>query len=218
MLKEQIIFDSCEIALVKSSKNQRLRDKVRTEVRYTKQTLLGSQAEGGKAKPTNAALPERKKQIEITDFCTSTREDELVLKVGFKLLPSRAAFSRVTSDLFFDGEKIESLRLRVLQGPLATDAAEFSSVLDMAGIGEGQHTLRVEMFELWGSKEKLTCTTKEVAVEYVPLRREDRLMRVPILKSVAGTDLAIVSDTEKKIHRELEEEMKKEATSRRDQW
>ena len=51
--------------MVKSTKNQRLREKVRTEVRYTKQTLLGSQTEMGKAKPTNAAGAEQKRQIEI---------------------------------------------------------------------------------------------------------------------------------------------------------
>jgi hypothetical protein len=51
----------------------------------------------------------------------------------------------VTSDLFFDGQKIESLRLRILQGELATDDLEFSSVLNMTGISEGLHVIKVEM-------------------------------------------------------------------------
>jgi hypothetical protein len=38
------------------------------------------------------------------------------------------------------------------------------------------------------------------------------------VKNVAGADLAIVSDTAKRIHHELEEEMKREAISRRDEW
>ena len=44
------------------------------------------------------------------------------------------------------------------------------------------------------------------------------MVRVPIVKSIEGTDLAIVSDTEKKIYRQMEEEMKKQETSGRDEW
>jgi hypothetical protein len=202
----------------KSTKTQRLRERMRAEVKHSKQTTLGTLPEPRKAEPTKTGAPAQKKQIEITEIGTSTREDELVLKVGFKLLPSRTAFSRVTADLYFDGQKIDSLRLRVLQGPLATDDLEFSSVLDMAGIEQGPHTLRVEMYELWSSQEKLTCTSKEATVEYVPLKREDRFVRVPIVKTVAGADLEIISDTQKNIYREIEEEMKKESFSKRDHW
>jgi hypothetical protein len=88
----------------------------------------------------------------------------------------------------------------------------------MTGIGKGQHILRVEMYELWDSGEKLTFASKEVTVEYVPLRREDRLIKVPTVKSVAGADLAIVSDTQKDIYREIEEDMKRESESKRDNW
>jgi hypothetical protein len=204
--------------MVRSTKIQRLREKMRAEVKHSKQATLGTLPELHKPEPAKAAVPERKKQIEITEISTTTREDELVLKIGFRLLPSRTAFSRVTSDLYFDEEKIASLRLSVLQGPLATDASEFSSVLDMTGIEKGQHMLRVEMYELWSSEEKLARTSKEVKIEYVPLKREDRLVRVPILKGSAGADLAIISDTEKNIYREIEKEMKRESTSRRDDW
>ena len=110
--------------------------------------------------------------------------------------------------MYFDGEKIDSLRLRILQGPLASDVSEFSSVLDMTGIGQGQHTFRVDMYELWGSDEKLTSTSKEVTFEYVPVKREDRRLKVPIVKSVAGADLAIVSESENNIYREIEENFK----------
>jgi len=74
------------------------------------------------------------------------------------------------------------------------------------------------MYALWSSNEKLICTSKEATIEYVPLKREDRLVRVPIIKSVAGADLAIVSDSQKNIYREIEEEMKKESFSKRDHW
>ena len=88
----------------------------------------------------------------------------------------------------------------------------------MTGIEKGQHIIRVEMYELWSSEEKLTSTSKEVTIEYVPLKKEDRLIRIPIVKSSAGADLAIISDTEKNIYREIEKQMKRESESRRDYW
>jgi hypothetical protein len=204
--------------MVKSTKTQRLREKVRAEVKHSKQTTLGSLPKPSEEMPAKAAVPELKKEIEITEICTSARENELVLKICFKMLPSRTVFSRVTSDLYFDGGKIDSLRLRILQGPLATDSSEFSSVLELTGIGEGKHMVRVDIYELWSSVEKLTCTSKEVAFEYVPVNREDRLVKVKIVKRVAGADLAIVSESEKNIYREIEEGMKNEATSKREHW
>jgi hypothetical protein len=42
-------------------------------------------------------------------------------------------------------------------------------------------------------------------VNYVPVRREDTLIRVPIIKHVAGTDLVIISYSESKIYKDLEE-------------
>ncbi|MBZ5529523.1 MAG: hypothetical protein LAN71_16705 [Acidobacteriia bacterium] len=124
----------------------------------------------------------------------------------------------MTSDLYFNGQKIDSLRLRILQGPLATNDSEFSSVLDMTGISQGQHKLKIEIYEPWDSSEKLTPASEELTIEYIPLKREDRLINVPIVKSVAGEDLAIVSDSERNIYRALEDEMKKEVISRRDEW
>ena len=88
----------------------------------------------------------------------------------------------------------------------------------MKGISSGSHLIKVEMYELWSSGEKLTCASKEVSVEYVPQSREDRLIKVPIVKSVAGADLAIVSDSEKDIYREIAENIKKELISKRADW
>jgi hypothetical protein len=70
------------------------------------------------------------------------------------------------------------------------------------------------MFELWGSEERLTTASKEVTFDYVPVKREDRLIRVPIMKSVAGADLDIVSETQKNIYHEIEEYMKRDSESR----
>ena len=204
--------------MVKSTKTLRLRERMRADIKHSKQTTLGYLPEHHIDESAKAAVPEQRKHIEIMDISTSTREDELILKIGFKLLPSRTAFSRVTSDLFFDEVKIDSLRLRILQGLLATEDSEFSSVMDLTGIAGGQHSLRVEMFEVWSSGEKLTNASREVTVEHVPLRREDRLTRVPIVKSVAGADLAIISEAEKTMYREIDENMKKDAFNKRDKW
>jgi hypothetical protein len=200
----------------KSTKTQRLREKMRAAVRQSKQTTLDSLPEAPKKESVVESAP--KKQIVLTEIDTLTREDELVLKVGLKLLPSNTAFSKINAELYFDEHKIESLHIRVLQGPLATDNLEFTSVLGMKGISAGSHVIKVEMYELWSSEEKLTCVSKEVTIEYVPVKREDRLIKVPIVKSVAGADLAVVSDLEKDIYREIEANMKKELKSERDEW
>ena len=166
--------------MVKSSKTQRLRERMRADIKHSRQTTLSNPPEEHKKDSAKAVTPEQlKKEIIISEISTSAREDELAFKVGFRLLPSRTAFSRVTSDLYFDEQKIDSLRLRILQGPLATNDYEFSSVLDMTGIGEGQHILRVEMYEVWSSGEKLASTSREATVEYVPLKKEDRLSESP---------------------------------------
>ena len=204
--------------MVKQTKSLRLREKMRSDIKYSKQTTLGSVQEASKNEAPKTTVPEQKKQIEITEITASTQEDELALKVGFRLLPSRTAFSKVASDLFFDEQKIDSLRLSILHGPLATEESEFSSVLDMTGIPEGKHTLRIEMYESWASGEKLTIASKEVVFDYVPVKREDRLIRVPIVKSVVGADMDIVSETQKNIYHEIEEEMKRESEGKREYW
>jgi hypothetical protein len=204
--------------MVKQTKSQRLREKMQTDIKYSRQTTLGSLPEAQKAAASKMVVPELKKQIEIIQITTSTREDELVLKVTFKLVPSRTTFSRVTSNLYFDDLEIDSLRLRVLQGPLATDESEFSIGLDMTGISEGKHILRVEMYELWDSGERTTSASKEATIDYVPVRREDRLIRVPIIKRTEGADLEIVTAMEKNIFREIDEAMKRDSEGKREHW
>jgi hypothetical protein len=134
----------------------------------------------------------------------------------FKLIPSGSSFSRVIADLYFDGQKFDSLPLRIIQGPLASDVLEFSSVLDLTGIEAGRHVLTVDIFELWLSGERITSTSKETTIDYAPVRREDRMIKVPIVKSTAGVELSIVSDSEKRLFSELKEERKKESTYDRD--
>jgi hypothetical protein len=166
----------------------------------------------------NATKPIQEKQIIITDIGAITREDELALKVGFKLLPSKTAFSKVKSDLAFDNQQISSVLIRIPQSPLAGDDFELTPVLDMKGINAGPHSIKVEMYEPWSNGEKLSFTSKEVTVEYFPQTRESRLIEIPIVKSFGGGDLAVVSESDKNIYREIEETMKKESVSKRDEW
>lgn len=201
--------------MVKQSKSQRLRDKIRADIKHSKQTTLGSLPEPKKAESPKPVI---QRQIEIADVYTSTREDELTLKVGFKLFPSRTHFSRVTADLFFDDQKVDSLKLRIVHGPLSTDELEFSAVLDMTGVPEGKHKIRVEICELWDATEKLLSVSKAVDVNYVPVKREDRLIRIPIIKKTAGADLDVISETERNIYREIDAEIRKDSEGRRDYW
>jgi len=197
----------------KSIKTQRLREKMRAAVKQSKQATLDNLPETPK-KAAKAAVPEQKKQIEITEIGSVTKEDELALKIGFKLSPSKLSFSKVNADLFFDGRVLSAVRISVPQSPLARDDFEFSSVLDMRGIAAGAHVIKIEMYELWNSGQKLNCATKEVAVDYVPVSREDKLIEIPIVKSVVGANLEVVSDSEKDVYREIEESMKKESASK----
>jgi hypothetical protein len=147
-----------------------------------------------------------------------TKEDELALKVGFKLFPSKTAFSKVKSDLWFDNQQISSVLIRIPQGPLTSDDFELTPVLDMKGVPAGSHIIKVEMYEPWSSGEKLSQAAKEVTVDYVPQTRESKFVKVPIVKSIAGADLAVVSESEKDIYREIEKTMKIEHISKRDDW
>ena len=49
------------------------------------------------------------------------------------------------------------------------------------------------MYEFWLKGEKLNQVTKEMIQEYVHQTRESQLVKVPIMKSVAGEDFAEAS-------------------------
>jgi len=124
----------------------------------------------------------------------------------------------VKSDLSFDNQLVNSVVIRIPQGPLAADECEYAAVLDMQGIAAGLHTIKVEMYERWGSDERLCETIKEKPIDYVPQTRQSRLVRVPSVKSVAGTDLTVASGSEKDIFETIAQTQKKEQISRRDNW
>jgi len=191
---------------------------MRAAAKQSKQKTLDNLPEAPKEKPPQPIKSKQEKQITITEISTLAKEDELTLKVGFRLLPSRIAFSKIKADLFFDTKKASTVHLKVLTGPLAADYSEFKSTLNMNGISAGSHTIRIEMYELPSSGEKLTCALKEVTIEYTPMSREDRLIEIPIVKHVPGADLQVISESEKDVYEELEKSMKRDQMSKRDEY
>ncbi len=107
------------------------------------------------------------KQIFITEISPLTKEDEIEIKVAFKLCPSKTSFSKVKLDLWFDNKQISSATIMVPQGALATDEFELTPVLDLKGIPAGLHTIKVDIYELWGSGEKLSLATWALTVDHV---------------------------------------------------
>jgi hypothetical protein len=183
-----------------------------------KQLTLDNLHSVSKEKPIEMPTPIHVKRIIITQIDTLTKEDELELKVSFTLVPSKDSFSKVKLDLWFDNQRIKSFSIMIPQSPLAKNEFELTPVLDMKGIPAGNHSIKLEMYELWSSGEKLLQTFKEVTVDYVPLTRESRLVKVPSVKSVVGADLAVVSESEQDLYRDIEKTTKKEQLSKRDDW
>jgi hypothetical protein len=171
-----------------------------------------------KEKPIQISAPIHVKRIIITEINTLTKEDQLELKVAFTLVPSKYSFSKVKLDLWFNNQRIMSFSIIIPQSPLAKDEFELTPLLDMKGIPAGNHSIKVELYELWSSGEKLLQTFREVIVDYVPLTRESRLVKIPSVKSVVGADLAVVSESEQDLYRNIEKTTKKEQLSKRDDW
>jgi hypothetical protein len=182
-------------------------------VNTSKQITLDKLSEAAKKEPAKSP-----KQIVITQIAATIGENELGLKVAFKLHPSKASFSKVHSDLSFNSQHVNSVVMRIPQGPLATDECEYGCVLDMTGITAGAYAVKVELFEQWESGEKMFETTKELTVDYVPKTRQARLIKIPTVKTVAGADLAVGSRIEKDIFEEIGKTQKKEQLNRRDNW
>jgi hypothetical protein len=200
----------------KSTKIQQLRERMQIAARQSQQMKLDNPTNVHE-EPAKEFTSEPRKQITIAEIITETKENELALKVAFHLLPSRRAFSKIWSDLYFDAQKLETICISIPQGSLATNDFEFTPVLDMRGIKAGGYAVKVEMYELWSSGERLTCASKEVVVEYIPKVLEDRLIEVPTVKRTAGVGLVVLSEYEKGIYRQIEKNRKEELLSKRDE-
>jgi hypothetical protein len=203
--------------MVKLSKRQRVREKVKAEAVGFKQSSIDDiiyqfdvQKSKGQLKPTKAIL--------INNIATLTKEDELALKIGFSLLPSVSYFSKIKLDLYFQEHLLNSAVLGIPQSVLLKDNLEFPQILDMTGVAAGDYVVRVEMYEPWSSGEKLNFTSKEILVQYTPQTRADRLVKIPTVKSTAGSDLLVISSTAQDIYDEIDESQRKESINKRDQW
>ena len=201
----------------KLSKNQQKREVIAVDVKQAKQSTLEDISFQFNIERTREVIKPTK-VIVINKISDTTKEDELTLKVEFRLLPSKASFSKINLDLFFQEHLLNSTTISIPQSTLLNDTLEFPLILDMEGIVAGEYLIRVEMYELWSSGEKLNFSFKEIAVQYVPQNREARLVKIPSVKSVAGTDLTVVSSSAKNIYREIEQDKKQEEISKRDEW
>jgi hypothetical protein len=198
-------------------KNQHIRDKVKAEVKGKKQPKIDDIIYQFDVQKSKSEL-KTPKTIVINNIASVTLEDELALKIGFSLLPSISYFSKIKLDLFFQEELLNSVMLGIPQSSLLKGSLEFPQILDMKGIAAGDYLVRVEMYEPWSSGEKLNFTFKEISVHYTPQTREDRLVKIPTVKSVAGSDLLVISSTAKDIYSEIDESQRKESINKRDQW
>ena len=199
------------------TRNQKKREIMKAEVKQAKQSTLEDlsfQFNINRSKEATSPT----KAIVINRITDETKEDELELKIEFTLLPSKASFSKINLDLYFHEQLLNSTPLCIPQSSLLNDSFEYSLILDMKGIAEGSYQFRVEMYELWSSGEKLNFNAQEVVVQYVPQTRESRLVKIPTVKSDAGAGLTVDSSAAKTIYREIEEDLKKESTSKIDEW
>jgi hypothetical protein len=203
--------------MVKLSKNQQKREKMKVDVKKFEQSTIDNILyQFNVPKTKDAKIPV--KAIFINNVTAVTLEDELALKIGFSLIPSISYFSKIKLDLYFQEHLLNSTTLGIPQSTLLKDSLEFPQILDMKGIAAGDYLVRVEMYEPWSSGEKLNFTSKEIVVQYTPQTRADRLVKIPTVKSVAGSDLMVISSSAKDIYNEISESQRKESINNRDQW
>lgn len=213
----KLVFKNwAELTLGKQTKKRLESEKVASSVKQLKQSTLDDISYQFNIERKADSKPVR--AISIDAIEPTIREGELELKTEFRLLPSKDSFSKVSLDLYFEDQSVDSAILCLPQSPLLKDRLVYSQVLDMRGIVEGNYVVRVEMYEPWVSGEKLSFVSKEIAVQYIPQTRESRLIKIPTVKSVASSGLTFVSSTAKNIYGEIEQNLKKESTSKRDGW
>jgi hypothetical protein len=117
----------------KLSKNQLKRETVAIDVKQAKQSTLEDLSFQFNIDRTKEAIKSTK-AIVINRISETTKEDELALKIEFSLLPSKASFSKITLDLYFEKQLLNSTPLSIPQSSLLGDSLEFPQFLDMKGI------------------------------------------------------------------------------------
>jgi hypothetical protein len=194
-------------------KKQQLRDKTLADITKSKQLTFDRLPE----QKTTHPKPRTEKSIEIAQLEYAIKENELELSVAFRLLPSKNSFSNLMSELHFDDNKLQTYLISVPPSQLLSDELEFPITLDMKGISPGPHTVKIEMYERWETGEKLTNASKYVIVQYSPTHREDRFIKVPIVRKIDGA-FRIILPNEKELYEQLERNNREEQKSKRDYW
>jgi len=194
-------------------KKQRLREKIHCEVKKAKQSTFD------RIPPQKSAdtINNSEKQIIIAPLKYIIKEDELELAVAFRLLPSQLTFSNLTLEIYFNDNKLNTYLISIPPSQLLSSELEFPITLDMKGIQPGEHPIKVDMFERWSTGERLTSTTQHVSVSYTPVHRQDRYVKIPIVRKIAGA-FRIVLPQEKKLYDEFQKSRRQELNSKKDQW
>jgi hypothetical protein len=194
-------------------KKQRLRDKTLADIKQTKQHTFDTLPEQKTLKTT----PQIEKTIVIAQLGYTIKENTLYLSIPFQLLPSKNHFSNLTLNLYFNDNKINSYLISIPPSQLLSNELTFPITLDMKGITPGPHTIKVEMFERWNTGEILTSTSRYVIANYNPTRKEDRYVKVPIVRKIDGA-FRIILPEEKELYEKLEKNQRKEIDSTREHW
>ena len=195
-------------------KKQQLREKTQADVKKSKQVTFDRLPP---QKSAHSTTSNSEKQILIAQLKHTLNAEELELLVAFQLLPSQRAFSNVTLEIYFNGEKLNTYLISIPPSQLLSSELEFPIALDMKDIQPGEHTIKVEMSERWSTGEKLTSTTQYVIIQYAPVHRQDRYVKVPIVRKIAGT-FRIVLPQEKELYDELQKSRRQELNSKKDHW
>jgi hypothetical protein len=193
-------------------KKERIREKTLVDIKRAKQATFDNLPKN----TDNKKEPKPEKSI-VIQLSHATKEDELDLTVGFHLLPSRLHFSNLSLDLYFDGAKVNSYLVAIPPSRLLSDDLVFPIALDMTGIQQGEHVIKVELSEKWETGEVLAQASKYVVVQYSPVRKEDRYVKLPIVRKIDGA-FRIVLPEEKELYRQLEKEQQRALSAKRDRW
>ena len=198
--------------MARGLKKERIREKTLVDLKRAKQSTFDNLPKT--AESPKQAKPEKSIIIELGH---ATKEDELELAISFRLLPSRMHFSNLLLDLSFDGCKVNTYRVAIPPSRLLSDELEFPIALDMTGIPKGDHVVKVELSEKWETGEVLTYASKYVVVQYSPVRKEDRYVKVPLVRKIDGA-FRIVLPEEKELYESLDKGHRDELNTKRDRY
>ena len=191
---------------------ERIREKTLVDLKRAKQATFDNLPKTTE-KP-NETKPQKSIIIQLNH---TTKEDELDLAISFRLLPSRMHFSNLQLDLHFDGNKVNSYLIAIPPSRLLSDELEFPITLDMTGIPSGEHVVKVELAEKWTTGEILAQASKYVVVQYTPIRKEDRYVKVPLVRKIDGA-FRIVMAEEKELYESLEKGHREDLNTKRDKY